>query len=57
MLYYKLSDAVIHDNKYLNANNLQVEAWNPIQFTYSKTCIKQPLKKKAKIGFQDQLFC
>ena len=22
---------------------------------YSKTCLKQPLKKKTKIGFQDQL--
>ena len=23
--------------------------------TYSKTCLKRPLKKKTKIGFQDQL--
>ena len=23
---------------------------------YSKTCLKWPLKKKAKIGFQDQLW-
>ena len=26
-----------------------------ILFTYSKTCFKWPLKKKTKIGFEDQL--
>ena len=24
--------------------------------TYSKTCLKRPLKKKTKIGFQDRLY-
>ena len=24
-------------------------------YEYSKTCLKRPLKKKTKIGFQDQL--
>ena len=26
-----------------------------LKFWYSKTCLKQPLKKKTKIGFQDPL--
>ena len=26
-----------------------------IKFKYSKICLKRPLKKKTKIGFQDQL--
>ena len=29
--------------------------WLKLQPTYSKTCLKQPLKKKTKIGFQDRL--
>ena len=32
--------------KYLNFND---------NVSYSKTCLKRPLKKKTKIGFQDQL--
>ena len=28
---------------------------NCTKFAYSKTCLKWPLKKKTKIGFQDQL--
>ena len=24
-------------------------------YTYSKTCVKRPLSKRPKIGFQDQL--
>ena len=27
----------------------------PISYTYSKTCLKQPLSKRPKFGFQDQL--
>ena len=27
----------------------------PLLLTYSKTCLKWPLKKKTKIGFQDRL--
>ena len=35
---------------------MQVEnSEDPDIWIYSKTCIKQPLKKKTKIGFQDQL--
>ena len=26
-----------------------------MRFLYSKTCVKQPLSKRLKIGFQDQL--
>ena len=26
-----------------------------LKLTYSKTCLKQPLKKKTKLGFQDRL--
>ena len=26
-----------------------------ILYTYSKTCLKRPLKKKTKLGFQDRL--
>ena len=31
--------------------------WDPpeVIYMYSKTCLKWPLKKKTKIGFQDQL--
>ena len=31
------------------------EEWKSVQYMYSKTCLKRPLKKKTKIGFQDQL--
>ena len=39
---------------------LRLIAQFPLSFlnawcAYSKTCLKQPLKKKTKIGFQDQL--
>ena len=30
----------------------QIECFS---YNYSKTCLKRPFKKKAKIGFQDQL--
>ena len=29
--------------------------WHYLMTTYSKTCLKQPLFKRPKIGFQDQL--
>ena len=29
--------------------------WTLTYFLYSKTCLKRPLKKKTKIGFQDRL--
>ena len=36
----------------LNVSKLTV---NIFLMRYSKTCLKRPLKKKTKIGFQDQL--
>ena len=39
--------------KQTNKQNIEV---NPISTTkYSKTCVKQPLSKRQKIGFQDRL--
>ena len=29
--------------------------WSHTGYEYSKTCLKRPLKKKTKIGFEDQL--
>ena len=36
-----------------NVKRFFKNAWN--RYVYSKTCLKQPLKKNTKIGFQDQL--
>ena len=34
--------------------DLRIELQAPVG-EYSKTCVKQPLSKRPKIGFQDQL--
>ena len=35
--------------------DLAVEHYLASRLVYSKTCLKRPLKKKTKIGFQDRL--
>ena len=32
------------------------ESMSSPRYVYSKTCVKRPLKKRPKIGFQDQLW-
>ena len=43
----------------LHANSKSADQPAPLSFTiwteYSKTCVKRPLSKRPKIGFQDQL--
>ena len=40
-------------------HNLHISTCDPLKFKignyYSKTCVKRPLSKRPKIGFQDQL--
>ena len=45
-------------NKYISIlapSELQYEKKCHQKYIYSKTCVKQPLSKRPKIGFQDQL--
>ena len=43
------------DKQDLCLKNINIAVPSGEWIEYSKTCLKQPLKKKVKIGFQDQL--
>ena len=57
----KDSPSVFKDYKIMKNTDLHIKILPPkmrkliLEIKYSKTCVKRPLSKRLKIGFQDQL--